>query len=63
MDLREFHKTIPPQCLPQELGGELACVETLKEKTIEKLRELKISYFQPEEEQRIRFKQRKKHFV
>lgn len=57
MDLNEFHKLVPADCLPEELGGSLGPLEVLVERTVEKLRELK-PIFLDEEKQLRRFKEK-----
>lgn len=59
MDLKGFHKKVPPECLPEELGGSLGPVDALVEKTIETLRQLK-PFFAAEQKQWEDFKQKQR---
>lgn len=57
MDVSEFHKNVPADCLPEELGGSLGPHDALVAKTVAKLRELK-PFFAAEQKQCEEFKQK-----
>lgn len=57
MDIKELHQKVPPECLPEELGGSLGPIDALVGKTIEKLRQLK-PFFAAEQKQWEDFKQK-----
>lgn len=51
MDMNEFYKQVPKECLPQEYGGNLPCVRTIHEETVDRLKEMN-DFFEAEELQR-----------
>lgn len=53
-------KDIPRECLPSDFGGTLACIESLQQSTIEKLRALQ-PFFDAEQKQRHEFYANKKN--
>lgn len=61
MDMKEFHKVIPAECLPREYDGVLPDLETLQQETVAKLRNIKALFLDAEEEQRRQFKEKRKN--
>lgn len=51
MDMKDFFKIIPKECLPEDYEGDLPPTRQLHEATIQRMRELK-PFFDAEERQR-----------